>query len=249
MRFRGLYPDCTDVEIDAEIRALDLRERSADGRPYTVANFVTSLDGRASVQGRSGALGDDGDKALFHALRGAVDAVLVGTRTLAAERYGRIISDPELRERRRAEGAAPEPLTAVLTRSGRLPLEIPLFAEPEARVVVFAPGALELGDTAAHVEVVQLAQDALDFRHALAHLRTGYDVRACLCEGGPTVLSRLLHERSVDELFLTLAPKLVGGGLAPALTTGAALPELAGAELAGVLEHAGTLFLRYRRRI
>ena len=54
-----------------------------------VANFVVTADGRATVGGRSGPIGGAADHELFHALRGQVDAVLVGTRTLAVERYGR----------------------------------------------------------------------------------------------------------------------------------------------------------------
>ena len=247
MRFRQLVPRCEDVEIEAYVRGFDLQTQAPDGRPYTVANFISSLDGRASVTGRSGALGDDGDKALFRALRAAVDAVLVGTGTLRAERYGRLVKDPEVRAQRQAHGLRAEPLACVLTRSGRLPLDIPLFSEPEAEVVVFTGTRIELGDSAARVEVVPLPPAELDFAHALAHLRAAHGVRALLCEGGPAVLSALVHESVLDELCLTLAPRLVGGGAETAITAGSPLPELAEARLAGMLERNGSLFLRYQR--
>lgn len=247
MVFRQLFPHPDEVEIEAHVRAFELSRRAPRERPYTVVNFVSSLDGRATVNGRSGALGDEGDKALFRALRVAADAVLVGTGTLEVERYGRMIRDPEVRERRRREGLAPEPLVCVVTRSGRLPLQIPLFSEPEARVVVFSGADIELGSTAARVEVVRLGPADIDFAHALAHLRSGHGVRALLCEGGPRVFSGLLHEGVVDELFLTVAPKLVGGGAEAAITSGPEPAELTDARLAGVLERDGTLFLRYQR--
>jgi 5-amino-6-(5-phosphoribosylamino)uracil reductase len=235
------------VEIEDHVRSLDLAGAAPADRPYTVANFVASLDGRASVEGRTASLGDDGDKALFRALRGAADAVLVGTGTLGTERYGRMIKDPHVRERRHAAGRTAEPLACVLTRSGRLPLDIPLFSEPEARVVVFSAAAIELGACAAQVEVVEIPFTELDFAHALRHLRSEHDVRALLCEGGPRVLSALLREDVLDELFLTLAPKLVGGGAEIEITAGPELPELADTRLAGVLERQGSLFLRYQR--
>jgi riboflavin biosynthesis pyrimidine reductase len=247
MLFHQLLPASGEVDIEAYVGSFDLRGRAPDGRPYTVANFISSLDGRASVAGRSGALGDDGDKAVFRALRGAFDAVLVGTGTLRAERYGRLIKDPETRARRQAQGLRAEPLACVLTRSGRLPLDIPLFSEPDARVVVFTGNEMELEDTPARVEVVPLPPAELDFTHALAHLRAEHDVRALLCEGGPSIFSALVHERVVDELFLTLAPRLVGGGSETAITTGSPLPELADVRLAGALERNGSLFLRYQR--
>lgn len=246
MLFRELFPHAGEVEIEDYIRALDLGAAAAEDRPRTVANFVASLDGRATVEGRSGGLGDDGDKALFGALRGAADAILVGTGTLRAERYGRLLSDPGARARRRAAGLASEPLACILSRSGRLPLAIPLFAEPEARVLVFSSQDIDLAGVAAQAELVRLPPAELSFAAALAHLRTQRDVKLLLCEGGPTVFATLLRERVVDELFLTLAPKLLGGGDGAAITTGPALERLAEVALAGALERAGTLFLRYR---
>lgn len=225
--------------------SLRLGERAPAGRALTVANFVSSVDGRASLQGRSGGLGDDGDKAVFRALRRASDAVLVGTGTLGAEHYGRIVADPGARRAREARGLPPEPLAVTLTRSGHLPLQIPLFAEPEARVIVFSGADVDLGDARAQVEVVRLEGDALSFAAALAHLRREHGVRLALCEGGPAVLGALLREGVLDQLCLSLAAKLAGGGYAPAITSGPELPEPADARLEEVLERDGTLFLRY----
>jgi riboflavin-specific deaminase-like protein len=247
MLFRKLFPRPEDVEIEDYVRSFDLRGRASEHRPYVVANFVSSLDGRTSVTGISGGLSDAGDRAMFWALREAADAILVGTGTLEAESYGRMIKDPALRARRREQGLRPEPLACILTRSGRLPLDIPLFSEPEAHVIVFTGDEVELGDSSAWVEVVRLPPAELDFAHALSHLASEYEVRALLCEGGPSVLSALLREDVLDELCLTLAPKLLGGGTATAITAGPELPEFAQACLAGVIERQGTLFLRYQR--
>ncbi len=70
-------------------------------------------------------------------------------------------------------------------------------------------------------------------------------VRALLCEGGPTLHGALQALGLVDELFLTVAPKLTGGE-APRILEGV-LPETAELELAWLLEHEGELFTRYRR--
>jgi riboflavin biosynthesis pyrimidine reductase len=71
-------------------------------------------------------------------------------------------------------------------------------------------------------------------------------VRALLCEGGPTLHGSLQAAGLVDELFLTIAPKL-SGGVAPRIIEGD-LPALAELELAWLLEEDGELFTRYRRR-
>ncbi|HEU5064238.1 MAG TPA: dihydrofolate reductase family protein [Solirubrobacterales bacterium] len=84
----------------------------------------------------------------------------------------------------------------------------------------------------------------VDLPALLRELR-GEGVRALLCEGGPTLHGALQAAGLVDELFLTIAPKLSGGG-APRILEGE-LPEVVGLELAWLLEEGGELFARYRR--
>jgi len=71
-------------------------------------------------------------------------------------------------------------------------------------------------------------------------------VRAVMCEGGPTLHGSLQAANLVDELFLTIAPKLTGSG-APNILEGG-LDEVAELELAWLLEQDGELFARYRVR-
>jgi riboflavin biosynthesis pyrimidine reductase len=246
LRFDQLLPARDEVQIDELVAGLELADQAPADRPYVIANFVSSVDGRATFQGGSGHLGDEGDLEVFRALRREVDAVLAGTGTLRAEQYGRILKTPESRERRRRRGLSPEPLATTVTRSGDVPLDIPLFAEPEAKVVLFSGREIDVSSAAAQVEVVVLHPP--DLASALAHLRAHHQVSVLLCEGGPAMLAALVRERLLDELFLTLAPQLTGGGTGPALTTGPELPELRRMELAGVLERAGSVFLRYRLR-
>ena len=245
VEFRRLYPMPGTIAIEDHVNGLELGRHAPAQRAFTIANFVSSVDGRASVQGRSGGLGDDGDKAIFRALRRASDAVLVGTGTMRAENYGRIVADAAARRAREQRGLSPEPLAVTLTRSGRLTLEIPRCAEPAARIVIFSGADVDLSGVQAQVELVRADPGALSFAGALTHLRRAHDVRLALCEGGPGVLGALLREGVLDQLCLTLAGKLVGGGDAPAITSGPALPEPAVAALAEVLERAGTLFMRY----
>jgi riboflavin biosynthesis pyrimidine reductase len=246
LRFNQLWPGPDEVQMDELLAGLALVDQAPPDRPYVIANFVSSVDGRATYHGQSGQLGDEGDLEVFRALRREVDAVLVGTGTLRTEQYGRILKLPESRERRRERGLAPEPLAITLTRSGDVPLGIPLFAEPEAEVVIFSGHQIDVSGVAAAVEVV--VRDAPGLGDALQHLRAEHGVRLLLCEGGPSLLAALVRERLLDELFLTLAPQLTGGGIGPALTTGPELPELRSMELAGALERAGSLYLRYRVR-
>lgn len=245
MEFHRLIPEPGTVDELELLSAVALAGPLAGERPYTVANFVTTIDGHATFRGRSGPLGDDGDRAIFHGLREQVDAILVGTGTLRAERYGRLLGMPERRRRRVRRGASPEPLACVVTRSGEVPTDIPLFGEPEARIVVYSAAEIDTTACAAEVGVVRLDPGELTLTTALRRLRSEHGVRTLLCEGGPTLFGALLHEGLVDGLFLTLAPRLAGGGAGPRISSGPALAELGELKLEWLLERRGSLYLRY----
>jgi riboflavin-specific deaminase-like protein len=247
-RFRQLLPKPDEREAAPLLRSAFAALRPPAERPYTLVNFVSSVDGRAAVQGRSHPLADDGDRALFHELRERADGVLAGTGTLSAERYGRLLSRPERRRRRSERGQPPEPLLCVVTRSGCVDTSVPLFAEPEARVVIFSAVAVPLQGVRAQVEVALLDQAELTLTGVLRALRARHGIRTLLCEGGPTLFGALLRERLVDELFLTIAPSLAGGGREPTITAGPQGAELLPLRLLWLLEREGSLYTRYALR-
>jgi riboflavin-specific deaminase-like protein len=229
---------------------LDARAQAVSGRPYLMLNMASTLDGRASIDGRSGSIGNRADRELFHALRASVDAVMAGAGTVRVERYGRIIPNETTRARRRARGLAEEPLACIVSARLSLPDDTPLLNEPDARVVIVTPSAASLTGASAQVEYVRAGSDGrLDLRLAMRELAERFGVRTLLCEGGPHLNAELLQAGVVDELFLSLAPKLTGGED----LTGEALRILAGAtfepalelELLGALENESHLFLRY----
>jgi 5-amino-6-(5-phosphoribosylamino)uracil reductase len=245
MHLHRLHPDPQTVDSADQFANLGLNARAHQDRPYLVTNFAATADGRATVDGRSGPIGDDGDLEIFRRLRTQVDALLVGTNTLAIERYGRAIKRPELRAAREAIGLASEPLVVTVSRRGELPLDIPLFQDPDARVALYTTPQAPEPECPATVHVTRLEVTELTFTTVLRRLRAEHGVQSVLCEGGPTIMSALLGERLVDELFLTLAPQLAGGGAAPTIATGAALPNPATLALVWALERNGSLFLRY----
>jgi riboflavin-specific deaminase-like protein len=244
VRFARLHPEPGPVDIADQLADLHLGDRARPGRPYVVLNFVASVDGRAAVRGSSGPLGDEGDREVFFGLRAAVDAVLTGTGTLRVERYGRLVRRPERRAARVRAGLAEDPLAVVVARSGHVPTEPAIWDDPDSSIVVFAPPGTEAPERGADVRREPLEPVALPA--VLERLRTGYGVRSLLCEGGPTLASAMLGDGLVDELFLTVAPMLAGGGHEPGIAEGLPLPEPARLELVWVLERAGSLFLRYR---
>jgi riboflavin biosynthesis pyrimidine reductase len=223
LSFQRLYPGF-EAGVDAATYINGLTRLLPPRRPWVQSNFVSSLDGNATFDGRSSPLSDRGDRALFGVLRGGADAILAGTGTLGSESYG----------------PAGKPVVTI-TRSGRLPTQIPLFAEPEGRVIVFSAQPPDLDGVRAEVTVEPLG----DLAAMLATLRSRHGIDVLLCEGGPGLLGEMIRAQLVDELFLTLGPKLAGGSAGPGMTSGDPAPELIAMALGSVLEREGTLYLRY----
>ena len=195
-------------------------------------NMVSTLDGRATLGGRSGAIGNRADRELFHALRAAVDAVMVGAGTVRVERYGRIVA------RRAAPGARALRARAArgaarvhrLGRACRSPHDTPLLAEPEARVVIVTASAASLPRAAAQVEYVRAARDGeLDLARGAGRAARALRRAHAAVRGRPAPERALLLAAGlVDELFLSLSPQ---ARRRRADATGEALRILAGAEL------------------
>jgi riboflavin biosynthesis pyrimidine reductase len=240
---RRLLPDPGAADPAQLIPDLGLGARAPAHRPYVIVNFVATADGRASVKGSSTALGDEGDLAIFRTLRGCADAVLAGTGTLEAEHYGVLSRAPAVVALRDRLELPAQPTLVTITRTGVIP-RIPLLDDPGSTLLIYSGADVQLGDTAASVEVIRREPPQLTMAAVLHDLRTRHDVRLLLCEGGPTVFGRLVAEAVADELFLTLAATLAGGdGLA--VTEHLHLDTPAEMSLRWVLEQDGSLYLRY----
>lgn len=251
LRLRPLLPPGEPLEIPAAVEHIGLWERPASPaeRPRVLLNMIATVDGRATLGGRSGNISGPADRALFHALRLPVDAVLVGAGTVRSERYGGLVRDPADRELRVERGLPAEPLACVV--SGRLALDedVPLLRDPQARVVLVTASQASLPSHGASVEYVRAGRGRLDLAAALRELGSRFAVQTLLCEGGPHLARQLVAEGLVDEVFLSVAPMLAGGepsgGEALRILAGAELDPPAPLQLLGVLCSGSELFLRY----
>jgi riboflavin biosynthesis pyrimidine reductase len=241
---RRLVPDPGPTTVPEQLDAYRPWDDPPADRPRVALNFATTLDGRAAIDGRSGAIGSDTDTAMLTGLRQRFDAVMIGAGTMRVERYGRIVSDPAKRARREELGLPGDPLM-VIVGGLDLPWDAPLFTDGGGEVVLLTAEDGDPPATATPVEVVREPDGRVDLTAALRHLRAERGVRALLCEGGPHLHSQLQAEGLADELFLTMAPKLVGAG--SSILEGA-LPQVAELELAWLLDEGSELFARYRRR-
>ena len=240
--FLRLLPEPGELPDGAAV-VEDLRfgELARDDRPYLVLNMVTTADGRATIAGRSGPIGNEADQDLFHALRTRVDAVMVGAGTLRAEKYGRLVRKPERRDARTQAGLAPDPLAVIVSGRLDLPDDLPLLHEPDQQVLVATFSDRQLPGPG--IEYLRFKGGAVDIPRLLAILR-GRGIRSVLCEGGPTLNAELLRANAADELFHCIAPKLAGEPDAPTMVSGV-LHEAVDMKLLWLLENDGHLFCRF----
>jgi riboflavin biosynthesis pyrimidine reductase len=239
-----LVPDPGPTSVAEQLDAYRPWDDSPAGRPRVALNFASTLDGRASIDGRSGAIGSDTDTAMLVGLRLLFDAVMIGAGTMRVEKYGRIVSDPAKRARREELGLPADPLMVIIG-SLDLPWDAPLFTAGGGEVLLITSDQEgEPPATATPVDVVREPDGRVDMATALGRLH-GRGVRTVLCEGGPHVHSQLQAGGLADELFITIAPKLVGAG---STILEGALPEVAELELSWLLREESELFVRYLRR-
>lgn len=152
------------------------------------ANFVSTVDGSGvGADGRSGSINTEPDGRIFHLQRELADCVLVGAGTARAEGYRR--------------GATP---IVVVSRSGRLPESL-TDGDGDVVLATCASSGRRAGD-----DVWVEGDDSVDLPAVVARLRDA-GMPCVLTEGGPRLFHDLLEAEVVDELALTLAPRIVGG--------------------------------------
>jgi riboflavin biosynthesis pyrimidine reductase len=193
---RRLSPEpATDTTALAAYAATRPAQTGPAGpRPWVSLCMIASLDGAIVIDGRSGPLGNATDRDVLSSLRQLADVVLVGAGTARGEGYGPP-GKPGLR-------------VGVVTNSGRVDLARPLFTSGAGFVI--APESADLDTTA--VDVLRAGHEQVDLPLALARLDSIVPgVGVVQAEGGPTLNAGLLTADLVDELNLTISPRLVGG--------------------------------------
>lgn len=260
-----LYPG-PQKELPAELVHADLefpglaRPVNPGKVPYVAINMVGTLDGKVSMGGKASPIGSRLDRLIMNNLRCAVDAVLVGAGTVRAEEMN--LTVPEgLSEKRNARGLSEQPLGVILAGSGELPLQRRIFRPEEhrrgQRLVIIAgqatPGKTlrEASNLGARVFRAQ-SSGMPEPREVLKLLKDLLNVGTVLLEGGPSVNGSFLSSAVVDELFLTLSPKIFLSSQDTLSLAASHKPELTITDFDLTSVHSspktGELYLRYAKR-
>lgn len=201
--------------------------------------MVGSVDGRSSVGGKASGIGGSADREAMRALRARVDAVMVGAGTLRAEKINLGLDNP---------GTA-QPVAVVVAGSGDVPITERLVGGRQPVIIAVPEGSSGPRASSRDVTTVVRTPSAdggrVDLGWLLEFLRSEYAVDRLLVEGGPTLNRALMDEGLADELFLTIAPRLLLGPAA-AIVSGGPGGEPSRLTLLTVHSAGDELFLRYR---
>lgn len=222
-------------------------------RPYVILNMVMSADGKTILGESEAGIGSTTDQRLMRELRVHADVILNGASTLRVSGVSPLTGDPLLEELRLARGKTRTAISTVLSRSGDLPWERMFFTSDRFEAIVYlahdAPKGTAGKIVATGRNVVGLPAEQ-PIRWLLAHMRHEIGAQLLLCEGGASVNAQLFAEDAVDELFLTIGPRIVSGRGLPGVVEGDAFSRESAPRLklvaATVNEETSELYLRYR---
>lgn len=205
-----------------------------EGRPYICLNMVATIDGKIVTGDRTEPVQDLGspvDHQTMRQIQSAVDGVMIGAGTLR--------STPKL-------WYPADKARFVVTRSGNVDGSIRFFADAPDQAFVIQP---ESGALAPGLNRLAFGRDAIDWNQVLHHLRSELSISQLLIEGGSDLNSVLLAGDWIDEIFLTVAPKIKLGATTPTIADGEPLPRpgITHWHLVSAIPHSDEVFLRYRR--
>ena len=216
LRAAGLDVETGLLAAEAERLTAPFRTLVARGRPWVIAKWAMSLDGRlAAAPGQDRWISSGASRALVHDLRSRVDAIAVGVATALAD-------DPLLTARP-VEGSAAgprQPLRIVLDGQAQLPLTSKLVQTARQLPVLVAVGPQAPGDRLVALEAAgcEIWQgEGADHAARTAALLTELGRRRLtnlLVEGGPTLLAWMFAADQIDEVWVFVAPLILGGGSA-----------------------------------
>ncbi|MCC7519237.1 MAG: RibD family protein [Verrucomicrobiae bacterium] len=223
-------------------------------RPRVLMNMAMSFDGKATSASREPTeFMSLEDRRRMFALRARADALVVGAATaLDYDTMG--IPDPRLRAVRLRRGQREHPLRVIVSGSLGVSPSAKIFRAPVAPLLLIHSRRASRARRARFARLahaLECGRDEVDVRRLLDLLGAEYRCRTVLCEGGPTLNDAFFRAGRVDELFVTLAPRVVGGRTAPTLVEGRGFPRLAEAPAGELVScHRGKIewFLHYRFR-
>ena len=242
-----LWPDpALGLELDDAMAGFQ-PPPAPDGRPAVAINMVTSIDGRAQLEGTAEGLGSRADRRLMRLYRAAFDAVGSGAGTLRASGIWLRVGD-DLAARRAARGVSPNPVGVLIAGAQPVTTNERWFSGDERRILVV--GARNpMVQVPPGTELLRSPGDMPNPRWVLERLAER-GIESFLLEGGPHLNASFLAADLIDEVYWTVGGHLLGTDalqmIAPIEGGSPFDGQPRRGHLVSVLRHEDELFLRYR---
>jgi 2,5-diamino-6-(ribosylamino)-4(3H)-pyrimidinone 5'-phosphate reductase len=194
-------------------------------RPFVFINMAMTADGKIATANRAvSSFGSRRDVEHIYELRATADAVMAGARTIDVNPVKLGPGGARFRKLRLEYGLSEYGLRVIVSGSGTIDPRATIFRHRFSPIVVLTTqraGKATLEQLRGLADdVVICGKTQIDFVRALAHLWRKWRVKRLLCEGGGELNAALFRARLVDELHLTICPKIFGGRLAPTIAEG-----------------------------
>jgi riboflavin-specific deaminase-like protein len=217
-------------------------------------NVAMTADGKLATANRAvSSFSSPGDQELLLELRATADAVVSGARTVDLNPVTLGPGVARYRALRRRRGLAEYNLRVIVSGSGSVDPGAEIFKHKFSPIIILTTeraGATRLERLRTVADDVKVCgKNDLDFRLALRWLARKWGVKRLLCEGGGEVNGALFRAGVVDEVHVTVCPKVFGGRVAPTLADGSGAETLARATrlaLQSARQHGDEMFLVYR---
>jgi len=201
------------------------------GRPFVFSNFAMTADGKiAFAKDNFIPFGSTRDHRHMMELRATADAVLSGARTVEVTETVLGNGGEKFRRQRLKNGLSEFPLRIIASGSGSIDPDANIFKKHFSPVIILTTERISkagLKSLRRVADVKIFGEKELDFHAALRWLRKEWNVRRLLCEGGGALHGTLIHAGLVDELHLTLCPRIFGGRHAPTIADAQGFLKLA----------------------
>jgi len=182
-------------------------------KPFIIVNCAMSIDGKIAFPDRKQAkISNEEDMARVHKLRNECDAVLVG--------IGTVLSDnPKLTVKEKYVQNPSNPLRVVIDSNFRTPREAEVFRGDAPTLIATTCREFKQGN----IEVIKCGEEKVDLKKLL-DLLYQRGIKKLLVEGGETVIWEFLKQNLVDELYVFIAPFVIGGKTSPTMAGGEGAP-------------------------
>lgn len=225
--------------------------------PFVFVNMAMTADGKIATSNRTvSSFSSPRDQEQLLLLRARADGVIAGARTVDRNPITLGPGPARYRRLRLKQGLAEYNLRIVVSGSGSLNPRAEIFQHRFSPIIVLTTeraGAAALKRLEKVADEVKICgKESIDFAAAFRWLRTQWKVQRLLCEGGGELNGALFSSGLVNELNLTICPRVFGGRDAPTIADGQGARSLWQASqlrLKSMKRVEGELFLVYECRV